>query len=393
MHDVIIAGGGPIGSRIACKMAEAGHSVIVLEKKDKIGGKVCCAGILGRECVSRFGINEDVILRWVNSAKIFSPSGRLMKLWRQDDQACIVDRAALDLSQAEKAMAAGAEYVFKCTAKNISLKPDRISIEANTGGEKSCYDARVLVVANGFGSVLAEKAGLGKAADFVVGAQAEVETKNIKEVEVYTGREVAPGFFAWLVPTEPQKALVGLLSRKKPENYIKKLLSSLKKEGKINDDNVHISCRGITIKSLPKTYGKRLIVVGDAAGQVKPTTGGGVYFGLLAADIAAESLSEALQKNDLSAGSLAKYQKRWKKELAKELRVGYWARRLFERLSDKQIDKIIDITIDSGLQKTLLEDENLSFDWHGRAIGRALRKNALTGALAAMKMPFKIGSK
>ncbi|MEE9173415.1 MAG: NAD(P)/FAD-dependent oxidoreductase, partial [Thermoplasmata archaeon] len=81
-------------------------------------------------------------------------------------------------------------------------------------------------------------------------------------------------------------------------------------------------------------------MVGDAAGQVKPTTGGGIYYGLLCAEIAADTLNGALAGNDLSAENLAEYERRWKKKLGRELRVGYWARKLYERLSDGQIDRI-----------------------------------------------------
>jgi geranylgeranyl reductase family protein len=393
LHDAVIAGGGPIGSHIAFKLAEADYDVLVLEKREAIGGRVCCAGILGQECINSFNIDSSVILRQANSAKIFSPSGRLIHLWRQQSQASIVDRAAFDLFMADRAIAAGAEYIFNCSAKDIEVKTDRVIIRATADGIKLEYEARALVIATGFGSKLVEKAGLGKPGDFVVGAQAEVEIKAIEELEVYIGQGIAPGFFAWLLPTGSQKALAGLLSRSNPKGYLKKLLSRLKADGKITDDNVEIDCRGINIKPLNKTYSRRLIVAGDAAGQVKPTTGGGIYFGLLAADAAVASLKQALQKDNLSAGSLADYQRQWRKQLAKELRICYWARKLFERLSDKKIDRIFDITIDRGIDRGLLEADDLSFDWHSRAISRVLRKKALTSALAAMKMPFKIGLK
>ncbi|MFC1865298.1 NAD(P)/FAD-dependent oxidoreductase [Chloroflexota bacterium] len=393
MHDVVIAGGGPVGSRVAFKLAEAGYDVLVLEKREAIGGRVCCAGIIGQECIDSFNINSDVILRRANSARIYSPSGRLLSLWRQGNQACIVDRAALDSSLAKRAEAAGVKFIFSCSAGNAELKTDRITIETSGNSTKLGYDARALVVATGFGDGLVERVGLGKPGDYVIGAQAEVTLRDINEIEVYMGREVAPGFFAWLVPTGPHKALAGLLSRSNPKRYLKKLLSALKADGKITNDNLKIVCRGINIKPLTKTYGRRLMVVGDAAGQVKPTTGGGIYFGLLAADTAVDNLKRALQMNDFSAGSLADYQKQWKKKLARELKICYWARRLYERLSDRQIDKIYDITLDSGIYRTLLESDDLSFDWHGRVISRALRKKALTGALAAMKIPFRIGLK
>ncbi|MFC1846739.1 geranylgeranyl reductase family protein [Chloroflexota bacterium] len=391
MQDVVIAGGGPIGSHIALRLAEAGYDVLVLEKREAIGGRVCCAGILGQECITSYNIDSSLIMRQANSAKIFSPSGRLIHLWRQQNQASIVDRAAFDLFMADRAITAGAEYIFNCNAKDIEVKKDSIIVRATEDGIKQEYEARALVIANGFGSKLVENVGLGKSGDFVIGAQAEVETTAAEEVEVYMGRGIAPGFFAWLLPTTPKKALAGLLSRKNPKGYLNKLLSTLKTDIKITDDNVEIDCRGISIKPLHKTYSRRLIVAGDAAGQVKPTTGGGIYFGLLAADAAVASLKQALQSDNLSAGSLADYQRQWQKQLSRELKIDYWARKIFERLSDKQIDRIFDITIDKGIDKGLLEADDLSFDWHSRAIGRVLRQKALTGALAAMKIPFKIG--
>ncbi|MCJ7769462.1 MAG: NAD(P)/FAD-dependent oxidoreductase, partial [Dehalococcoidales bacterium] len=231
--------------------------------------------------------------------------------------------------------------------------------------------------------------GLGEYGDIVVGAQVEVGNTSIDEIEVYMGNEVAPGFFAWLVPTSPQRTLVGLLSRNSPKEYLKKLLSSLKADGKIDYNGGKIDCRGITIKPPARTYGRRLIVVGDAAGQVKPTTGGGIYFGLLSAEIAARNLRTALEKNDFSAKRLSGYQREWKKELGQELRICYWARKLYERMSDEQIDRIFDITIASGIDKALLDAEDLSFDWHGRAILRLARQKALAKPLKAMRIPLK----
>ncbi len=59
MHDVIVVGGGPIGSHVACKMAGMGYAVLVLEKKEKLGGRVICAGIIGRECFSYFDTDAN----------------------------------------------------------------------------------------------------------------------------------------------------------------------------------------------------------------------------------------------------------------------------------------------------------------------------------------------
>jgi flavin-dependent dehydrogenase len=121
---------------------------------------------------------------------------------------------------------------------------------------------------------------------------------------------------------------------------------------------------------------------------VKPTTGGGIYFGLLSAEIAARNLVTALEKDDLSAKNLSGYQREWKKELWQELKVCYWARKLYERLSDRQIERIIDITIENGIDKTLLEADDLSFDWHGRAILRLVRQKVIKKSIKTIRIPL-----
>ena len=257
MHDVIVVGGGPVGSNVACKLAETGYDVLVLEQKERLGEQVCCAGIIGQECFSSFSIDSNIVLREANSAKVFSPSGRLIRLWREENQACIIDRAAFDLSMASRAEVAGAEYGLNSPVKDIQVKKDRVVVETIQNGNKLNPEARVVVIATGFGAKLVEKLSLGKPGDFIVGAQAVVEARDIDEVEVYLGQEVAPGFFAWLVPTSPPKALVGLLSRSNPKEYLRKLLSFLKASGKIGYNEGEIGCRGITIKPLKRTYGQQ----------------------------------------------------------------------------------------------------------------------------------------
>lgn len=391
MHDALVVGGGPIGSHVACKLAEMGYKVLLLEQRQRLGGRVCCTGIISQECFSSFAIDNRVVLRRANSARMFSPSGRLIRLWRPENQVCIVDRAALDVAMARRARTAGAEYALNSTVKDLEVKTDRVVIEATRDGRKLDLEARVVVIATGSGSRLTDRLGLGKTGDFVIGAQAEVESEGIDEVEVYLGQKIAPGFFAWLVPTSPPKALVGLLSRHNPGLYLKKLLSLLKSQGKIGPGEEELSYRRIALRPPARTYARRLIVVGDAAGQVKPTTGGGIYYGLLCAEIAARNLHRALEKDDLSARSLAGYQREWKKKLGQELRISYWARKFYERLSDRQIDRIFDIIRANGIDEALLKADDISFDWHGRAILRVTGQRVVSRAFAAMKIPFRIG--
>ena len=380
-----------MGSYVAYKLAEMGYGVVVVEQKERLGEQICCTGIISQGCVSSFSIDEALILRRANSATLVSPSGRSLRLWRQETQACIIDRALFDVTMARRAQDRGVEYMLGSLVEDIEVEDDRVRVEVAQQGEKSNFEARAAVIATGFGSSLTQRLGLGKISDFVMGIQADVEAIGVDEVEVYFGQEVAPGFFAWLVPTSLPKALVGMLSRRSPGLYLRKLMASLMAQGKIVSDEVEPRYRGISLKPLSKTYGNRLVVVGDAAGQVKPTTGGGIYFGLLCADIAANNLHRALESDDLSAKSLAGYEQEWRKKLGQELKIGYWARKLYERMSDAQIDRVFDIIKSRGIDEALLKAEDLSFDWHGEVVLRLIRRRVISKTIGMVKVPFRSG--
>ncbi|MDD4876514.1 MAG: NAD(P)/FAD-dependent oxidoreductase [Dehalococcoidales bacterium] len=390
MYDAVVVGGGPAGSYAAYKLAGMGHDVIVLDKKEKLGEPVCCTGIISKECVDSFAIDNSVILNQVSNIKLFSSTGNLIRFSRQNTQACIVDRGALDKMLAERAQNEGAKYVLNSPVSDMKIENNGVKVKINRQEEELIVEARVVVVAAGFGARLISGLGLGKINDFIMGAQATVETVGIDETEVYFSQERAPGFFAWLVPISPATALVGLALHSSTSFYMRKLLASLLEEGKIASDKIKPCYRAIPLSPLSRTYGQRLVVVGDSAGQVKPTTGGGVYFGLLCADIAASNLHRALESGDLSAKSLSGYEREWKKLIGRELKICYYARKFYERLSDKQIDRIFNIIKSRDLEEVLFKDNDLPFDWHGEIILKLLGYKMLSGAIKAMKIPFRI---
>ncbi len=202
LHDVAVIGGGPVGSQVAYRLADMGRRVVVIEQKKNLGEPVCCTGIISQECVRYFAIDESVIFRQANSARIFSPSGKLISLRRQEPQACIVDRPAFNVTLARRAQDRGVEYALNSQVRGIEVKNDRVRIETGHYGRGlNFFKARAVVIATGFSSKLVEGMGLGKFGDFVMGAQAEVETKGVDEVEVYLGHKIAPAFLpGWCQP-------------------------------------------------------------------------------------------------------------------------------------------------------------------------------------------------
>jgi digeranylgeranylglycerophospholipid reductase len=371
LYDAIVIGAGPTGSHVAAELASRGRRVAVLEQQDAIGKKACCTGIVGRECVEKFPVARQAVAREASGARFFSPFGASFALHKDAAQACILDRQAFDEAMAGNAQKLGAEYLLSTKVKGIAIGGDVARVEAEAGGQPTLFEGKVVVVASGFGSGLPDGLGFGRFGDFVMGAQAEVET-TIEEVEVYLGSRFAPGFFAWLVPTHEGRALAGLLARRDTRACMEAFVRHLKDEGKIASRRVPFRFGGIPLKPLRHTCSHRVIVVGDAAGQVKPTTGGGIYYGLLCADIAVDVLDRAMAGNDFSPRTLSEYEKRWKKLLARELRIGRWARRAFERLSDRRMERLFRMVQDSRAMESLLNAPDFSFDWHSRLILRAL---------------------
>lgn len=255
---------------------------------------------------------------------------------------------------------------------DIHPENGRVLLKVEQEGHTQDFESRAAIISSGFGGALCERLGLGRIGDFVLGAQAEVET-NAAEVEVYLGQGVAPGFFAWLVPTSGGRGLAGLLTRRSPRAFLLDFLSMLEARGKIRLPAGNFAYGGIPLATLPKTYSERTLVVGDAAGQVKPTTGGGIYYGLIAARHAVATVQAAFEKGDLSARGLAGYERKWKEDLENELRIGQVARRLYESLSDKRLEHIFEVAASNGIHEEILTSSGFSFDWHASAILEAFK--------------------
>jgi digeranylgeranylglycerophospholipid reductase len=387
LYDVAVIGAGPVGSYIAYKLSKVGNRVIVLEQRDTIGEKLCCTGIISQECVKAFSIPSSVILRPINSVKLFSPSGDFVHLRREETQAYVINRPEFDCYLAAKAVSAGAEYRLKHHVLDLVCRDDKNIIRATCNNHSIKIESRAAVIASGFNSPLTGKTGLGQTGDFVAGVQVQVEAPSLEETEVYFSRNTAPGFFAWLVPYSEGKGLVGLLSRHTPGVYLEKFLAWLRSRNSIGADASKIYSGGIPLKPLKRTFADRLLAVGDAAGQVKPTTGGGIYFGLLAADLAVHTLNQSLKKDDLSSLSLSEYESKWRKKLGQELKLEYYARWLYERLSEKQINRVFEMVKNNSLDRTLLDSE-VSFDWHGETILKAMKDHPASQAFKLFKLPW-----
>jgi digeranylgeranylglycerophospholipid reductase len=380
-YDVIIVGAGIAGCYVAAELAKLGYSVCVLEKNAEAGAKSSCTGIISRQCLDLLTIAKDAIQFDAYSARVFSPSGKYIRVKRDNPQAYVMDRPSLDRSMASEAANNGAFLSFSTLVSSIKVEPQFAEVHATRHNETLLLKAEVIVIAGGTGTVLARDAGLGQIDEFAQGAQANVLCRDLDEVEVYTGAGIAPGFFAWLVPAGNSRAKAGLLCRGNPRPHIAAFFEMLEQRGRIIESKHEVKYGAVPLKPLPRTFGERILVVGDSAGQVKPTTGGGIYFGILCAGLAVRTIHEALGAGSLSALRLSVYQKRWHKLLKQELSIDYWAHRFYSGLDDKQVEHIFDIIERHGIHESILASPDITFDWHGKVILDALKYRSLQRSL------------
>ena len=379
-YDAIVVGAGPAGNQTALTLAEGGHRVAVLDwRRDPsassgqaVGDKLC-TGIIGIDCVRRFPPDDSVVHHRANAATVVSPAGNRYRIARGEPQATVIDRAAYVAGIARRAMDAGAEYRLGERVTGLEVLPR--GVEVSTGGDtgRGRFRGQLLVIASGFRSPLLDMAGLprGRPRDLMIGSQVEVEVDGVEDAEVYLGRSIAPGSFGWLVPTGKSTALAGLMSQKRLNGHMDDFLRSLSREGRLRRVSGRVRSWGIPLRPPPRTFADRVLVVGDAAGQVKPTTGGGIYYARLSGELAAEAAGGAFDAADFSARRLAGYERAWKALLGRELRVGYFARLLYSTLADKQIERLLSRVVGDGMCDELLGSRDFSFDWHSETILRA----------------------
>ena len=369
MYDAVIVGAGPAGNTAALELSRLGFSVVVLDYRERIGDKLC-TGVIGMECYDRFPVPPELIYRRTNTASIYSPSGRMYRVERPDTQALIVDRVGYVNSMSAAAARNGAEYRLGWRVGDVFRSPQDISVTAHQNGTSEMLHGRILIIASGFGSSLAETVCPTNVSGRprLVGAQVEVVTRNVTETEVYVGDGVAPGSFGWLVPTTGSRGLLGLMSQEKSLGCLERLRDRLVNEGKVLRMESSPRRWGIPIRPLSKTYAERALILGDAAGFAKPTTGGGIYYAMLSGKIAAETAAEALSSNTFSDDELRAYEERWKAEFGSELRIGYYARMLFESLTDTRLESLMDAFLSEDMQKELIRSPIFSFDRHSGII-------------------------
>lgn len=379
-YDVVVVGAGPVGSTAARYAAMNGAKVLMIEEHAFIGSPVGCTGLLSTRAVAECELkpSDEFVFNSVRGAFVHAPDGQCLPIDGKQTKAYVVSRKNFDRALAVMAAEEGVELSLRTRAVGLEKqdvefekegqKNPQIKLRVIRNGKPETICTSVVIGADGVKSRIASYAGLKKPARVLPGIQIEAPyaSEDSDFVELFPG-SFAPGFFAWTVPVNEKTSRIGLalepgLACKggqedcSPLSYLEKLLRS----------NPHVKARysggmldfvvgGIPIGPQEKTASDGVLLVGDAAGQTKPTSGGGIYTGAFAAKIAGKVAAQAALEGDTSAERLSEYDQLWRKGLGKELEIGMKIHDYIGKLEDRQFNDLIGSLNTPSILNTITE--------------------------------------
>ena len=367
-YDAVIVGGGPVGGHVAGQLAKKRFKIAIFEKNKQIGLPVNCAGLITPRIFETLNISkEQIVQNKIKGANIHSPSGKILTIGGDKLHALVIDRSKFDREIIKKSKEKGAEVFLNNNVLSLQKVGNHVELKTSQNLDVKC---KLLIGADGPHSKSRDRFSFPEQIEFLRGIGAEISGTNLNPdfVEIFVGRNIAPGFFAWIIPLnkEGTKARIGLCVRQDSPNPPKHYFSIFFKYKNSSPflENVEITRHiggVIPLGPLKKTYASNVLLVGDAAAQVKPISGGGIYTGLTCANHCSTVAIEALQTNNFTSQFLKNYHKLWTADIGRELNLGMKFRKIFKRLTDKQFDKYIEKFQDLKITKTISEYGDIDY--------------------------------
>jgi digeranylgeranylglycerophospholipid reductase len=329
MYDVAIIGASVAGNRVAEIIAKKGYRVLLIEEHKKIGFPSKCTGLVSHRIKELLPeLDERIIQNEVNRAEFVFKDNRFEL--KSKNPMYVLDRPKLDKFLFDRAIAFGSEVKLGEKFIRVEKFTNSYKIFTNSGE----YNAKILVGADGAFSQVAKNFNLYEENEFLIGVQATVDGKFERDkVELWFG-DFARDFFGWVVPINERYAKVGLATKGDVYSNFKKFLRKRVRKF-VQPDTGGIIKFGL-IKS---SVAERVLLVGDAAMQMKPFSGGGIIYSLIASQLAALAILKALAKNDFSKEFFEEnYEKEWKKKLTWPIIKGILIRKLFYGLGEISMD-------------------------------------------------------
>jgi len=371
--DVVIAGGSVAGLICAREIASNNHSVLVIEEDYEIGTPEHCGGLVSTAGLEELGIVpfRKTFDHLIESAEIYAPNGNSFSVNSKKQRVAEISRRELDKQIAHQAQKNGAIIKVRTSFQELTDKGVRTS-----EGEIEC---QIFVDARGVSSLIhKDRTGI------LSSAQYEIYADWIKKgiVQVFFDQEKYPGFFAWVIPSDQGKGKIGVAG--KGINVVEAIEKFLDTMG--NYSTIRKIYAPIWIKGpIDKFIDGKIAIIGDAAGQAKPTTAGGIYSSGMGGLYAGQAISKFLETKDKS--DLEEYQKRWTEKFGKEFEKQLFARKILERLDNNTINKLFE-SVTPEITKEISEKED--FDFHTGSIIKLLGiKGSLKTAQAIIGGEFK----
>jgi digeranylgeranylglycerophospholipid reductase len=350
-YDVAVVGAGPTGA-IASKYAARNARTLLIEEHASIGSPVQCTGLISKAALTQCEIGEgNFVLSRIKGAFVYAPNGDELTIRGKDVKAYVIDRKIFDRVLVESSLDAGVELMLK--TRFMGLQNDGISVLSN--GLRRDIQADIVIGADGIMSSVGRAAGLPRCKKFMSGIQFEAPyyARDPEFVEIFTGNKFAPGFFGWAVPFAGM-ARIGLaknMDDKPALHYLEELIKHPVLASRYRGSRTEHVVGGIPLGPPERTATDNVMLVGDAAGQVKPTSGGGVYMGAVCAKIAGEVAARAARKET----DPGEYEKRWRSAVGMELAIGMIIHKSLGKLSDENLNEFIAFLNRPGMSESITE--------------------------------------
>lgn len=333
-YDAIVIGGGPGGAVCARELAARGRRVLLLERDAPDRYKPCAGGISPRTALVT-PMPPGVVEREVTAARIFSPKQNEITMELKGQVGWVVYRHRYDAALRDMARDAGAEVAHRAEATRIEVESDRVRVDVRTSDGEKEFSARAVAGAFGFthGRKFLKQLGVAPPPPILcVCIEAALPKERVDErigsaTEFYFGTRIVPGGYAWLYPRRAGVS-AGLASRNpagggslksRLDDFINRhpVASEKMKGWEPLFDSLKASSFGhlIPLRPVERSFGDRFVLVGDAAGTADCLTGEGIYHAQVSGKIAAEVLSEQLEKDALGAAGLERYETLWREAL------------------------------------------------------------------------------
>jgi len=344
--DVVVVGAGPAGLTAARAISRRGFNVAILERERRLGVKPCGEAV-SKKTIDAAAVapSKDFIVQEITCASVYAPNERKISIEDELGAGYIMNKTLFLQHLAEKAAEAGVTFYMNQAVVDVTRGDDMVNVKTK-GGD---WQTSLLLGADGFSSVVSrklvfEKAGARTLIPCLQYVMVNCNLDDTHATAFYMGNNVAPLGYVWVFPMGQKKANVGIGVQGSPakpylDQFIKEHPSLFSKAEIIGVEAAPVTISGV----LERIVDDNVMLVGEAAGQVIPFTGGGIHSSIAAGTMAGETAVKALEEENLSRSRLRKYAERYDEHWGKRIRDSLKALHVIERLSDDDLNALVDI--------------------------------------------------